>query len=54
LVDGLLGSWIGPQWTGLILATPALLPIMVIMLLPRLVVALGGTEVLKFSPLQSH
>jgi MFS family permease len=36
LLDGLLGSWIGPQWTGLILAAPALIPIMVIMLLPRL------------------
>ena len=27
-----LGSWIGPQWTGLILATPALVPITVIVL----------------------
>jgi hypothetical protein len=35
LVDGLLGSWIGPQWTGLILATPALLPIVVIVLAPK-------------------
>jgi len=43
LLDGALGSWIGPQWTGLILATPALLPIMVIVLLPKLVVWLGGT-----------
>lgn len=43
LIDGALGSWIGPQWTGLLLAAPALIPIMVIVLLPRLVVALGGT-----------
>jgi MFS family permease len=35
LVDGALGSWIGPQWTGLILAAPALIPIMVIVLLPK-------------------
>ena len=34
LLDGALGSWIGPQWTGLILATPALVPITVIVLLP--------------------
>lgn len=43
LIDGALGIWIGPQWTGLILATPALIPIMVIVLLPKLVVWLGGT-----------
>ena len=30
LLDGTLGSSIGPQWTGLILATPALIPIVVI------------------------
>jgi MFS family permease len=36
LVDGLLGSWIGLQWTGLILAAPALVPVMVIVLLPSL------------------
>jgi predicted MFS family arabinose efflux permease len=34
LIDGLLGSWIGPQWTGLILAAPALVPVMVLMLVP--------------------
>jgi hypothetical protein len=34
LIDGTLGSWIGPQWTGLILATPALIPFLVIMLAP--------------------
>jgi predicted MFS family arabinose efflux permease len=33
LLDGELGSRIGPQWTGLILATPALVPIAVIVLL---------------------
>jgi MFS family permease len=36
LLDGTLGSCIGPQWTGLILAVPALIPILVVMLLPRL------------------
>jgi MFS family permease len=35
LLDGALGSWIGPQWTGLILATPALVPIAVMVLLPN-------------------
>ena len=35
LLDGTLGNWIGPQWTGLLLATPALVPIVVIMLMPR-------------------
>jgi MFS family permease len=35
LVDGLLGSSIGPQWTGMILAAPALIPIAIIVLLPR-------------------
>jgi predicted MFS family arabinose efflux permease len=35
LLDGALGSWIGPQWTGLILATPAFVPIIVIALLPK-------------------
>ena len=35
LIDGALGSYIGPQWTGLILALPALVPILVIMLVPR-------------------
>jgi MFS family permease len=33
LLDGELGSRIGPQWTGLILAAPALVPITVIVLL---------------------
>ena len=33
LLDGALGSWIGPQWTGVILAGPALVPITVIVLL---------------------
>jgi MFS family permease len=35
LVDGTLGSLIGPQWTGLILATPALIPFTVIILAPK-------------------
>lgn len=36
LIDGVLGSWIGPQWTGLILAAPALAPFLVVMLEPRI------------------
>jgi MFS family permease len=36
LVDGWLGSSIGPQWTGLLLATPALLPIVVLMVAPSI------------------
>ena len=35
LIDGALGSSIGLQWTGLILAAPALIPFLVIMLEPR-------------------
>jgi MFS family permease len=35
LIDGALGSWVGPQWTGLLLATPAFIPFLVIMLEPR-------------------
>lgn len=35
LVDGVLGSLIGPQWTGMILAAPALIPIAVIVLFPK-------------------
>lgn len=35
LIDGVLGSWIGPQWTGMILAAPALVPIAAIILFPK-------------------
>ena len=49
LVDGTLGSLIGPQWTGLILATPALIPIIAIVLLPDLVVWLGGTPTAAYA-----
>jgi MFS family permease len=35
LLDGALGTWIGPQFTGLELALPALIPFLVIMLEPR-------------------
>ena len=45
LIDGALGTLIGPQWTGLILAMPALIPIIVIVLLPNFVVSLGGTPI---------
>jgi predicted MFS family arabinose efflux permease len=36
LLDGTLGSHIGLQWTGLILAAPALVPFLVIMAEPRI------------------
>jgi MFS family permease len=42
LLDGTLGSWIGPQWTGLILATPAFVPILAISLLNHL--SMRGTN----------
>jgi MFS family permease len=35
LIDGTLGHWIGLQWTGLILAAPAMIPILVILLEPK-------------------
>jgi hypothetical protein len=44
LVDGALGSWIGPQWTGLILATPALIPISVIILVPKVGIWLANSR----------
>jgi len=43
LIDGALGATIGPQWTGLLLAAPALIPVLLIVLLPKIVVLLGGT-----------
>jgi MFS family permease len=49
LVDGTLGSLIGPQWTGLILATPALIPIMAIVLVPKLFVWLGWTPTAAYA-----
>jgi hypothetical protein len=36
LLDGILGSHIGLQWTGLILAAPALIPFLVIIIEPRI------------------
>ena len=36
LIDGTLGSLIGLQWTGLILAAPALIPFLVIVLEPKI------------------
>ena len=35
LLDGALGTWLGPQWTGLLLALPALIPFLVIVAEPR-------------------
>jgi len=43
LIDGALGATIGPQWTGVLLAAPALIPVLLIVLLPKIVVLLGGT-----------
>jgi MFS family permease len=36
IADGLLAGWVGVRWTGTILAVPALIPIVVLLLLPRL------------------
>ena len=44
LLDGTLGSLIGLQWTGLILATPALIPILVIVVAPKVGTWLAGTR----------
>lgn len=47
LIDGLLGSTIGPQWTGMILAAPALIPITVIALFPKVgfwLIKMRGSE----------
>jgi hypothetical protein len=34
LSDGLLADWVGIQWTGVILAIPALIPIAVLIFMP--------------------
>ena len=44
LSDGLLAGWIGVHWTGVVLALPALLPIIVIMLAPSLGHRLAGNR----------
>jgi MFS family permease len=44
LVDGTLGTWIGPQWTGLILATPAFIPIVVIVVTPKVGIWLANSR----------
>jgi MFS family permease len=36
LADGLLAGWVGVRWTGIILAIPALIPIVVVVLMPSL------------------
>jgi MFS family permease len=36
LADGLLAGWVGLRWTGIILAIPALIPIVVLFLMPPL------------------
>jgi MFS family permease len=35
LADGLLAGWVGLRWTGVILAIPALVPIIVLFLMPE-------------------
>jgi hypothetical protein len=42
LSDGLLAGWVGPRWTGVILAVPALIPIAVLILAPGLGRRLAG------------
>jgi MFS family permease len=44
LIDGALGSWIGPQWTGVILAMPAFIPIAVMALVPAVGLRLARLE----------
>jgi predicted MFS family arabinose efflux permease len=41
LSDGLLAGWIGIKWTGVLLATPALLPMTVLLALPLMAMASG-------------
>ena len=41
LSDGLLAGGIGIKWTGVLLATPALMPVMVLIAMPILVMAMG-------------
>ena len=36
LTDGLLAGWIGVRWTGVVLALPALIPIVVMIFAPSL------------------
>jgi MFS family permease len=44
LLDGLLAGWIGVHWTGVVLALPALIPIIVMMLAPSLGHRLAGNR----------
>jgi hypothetical protein len=43
LLDGLLAGWIGVHWTGVVLALPALIPIIVMIFAPSLGRRLVGT-----------
>jgi predicted MFS family arabinose efflux permease len=43
LLDGLLAGWIGVHWTGVVLALPALIPVMVMIFAPSLGRRLVGT-----------
>lgn len=40
LADGLLATWIGIKWTGVVLAAPALMPVAVLVALPVLVLVI--------------
>jgi predicted MFS family arabinose efflux permease len=44
LLDGLLAGWIGVHWTGVVLALPALIPIIVMILAPSLGHRLAGNR----------
>ena len=44
LLDGLLAGWIGVHWTGVVLALPALIPIIVMILVPSLGHRLAGNR----------
>ena len=44
LLDGLLAGWIGVHWTGVVLALPALIPIIVMTLVPSLGHRLAGNR----------
>jgi hypothetical protein len=44
LADGLLASYVGVRWTGLILAIPALVPFVVMILVPEVGRKLTGSH----------
>jgi MFS family permease len=42
LADGLLAGWVGLRWTGVILAVPALIPVIVLLFMPKPRAQAGG------------